>query len=44
MDDWDTFEHVTTLRDHIIRLRPDIPIVVVGNKIDLERKMEEKSG
>jgi GTPase SAR1 family protein len=43
VDDWNTFKHVATLRDLIIKLRPDIPIVVVGNKIDLDRKKEEKS-
>jgi GTPase SAR1 family protein len=43
VDDWDTFEYVATLRDPILRLRPDIPIVVVGNKIDLARKEEERS-
>ena len=36
------FEHVATLRDHIIRLRPDKPIVVVGDQINLSRRDEEK--
>ena len=31
------------MRDHILRLRPDIPIVVVGNKADLEREDKDKS-
>ena len=44
VDDWVTFEHVATLRDYILRLRPDLPIGVVGNKIDLDRKKEDKLG
>jgi small GTP-binding protein len=43
VNDRDTFEHVATLRDHILRLRPDLQIVVVGNKIDLDRKDEDRS-
>ena len=43
IDDWDTFEAVAVLRDQVIRFRPDMPIVVVGNKIDLDRKDQDKS-
>ena len=43
VDDWDTFEEVAVLRDQVIKFRPDIPIVVVGNKIDLDREDKDKS-
>ena len=43
VDDCETFEQVAMLRDLVMKARgPDMPIVVVGNKVDLERKVNEK--
>ena len=43
VDDCDSFEQVAMLRDLVMKSRgPDMPMVVVGNKIDLERKVDEK--
>ena len=42
VDDQESFEQVAILRDLVMKSRgPDIPIVVEGNKIVLERKVEE---
>jgi RASD family protein 2 len=36
---WDTFEELAV---HVIKLRPDMPTVVVSNKTDLEREGKDK--
>ena len=42
--DAESFEHVALLRDMVMKSRgPDMPMVVVGNKTDLERKVETEA-
>ena len=39
--DTESFEHIALLRDMVMKSRgPDMPMVVVGNKTDLERKVD----
>ena len=42
VDDWESFEQVAAMREKVVKVGADIPIVVVGNKTDLERKDNER--
>ena len=42
VDEWETFNELAALKEKVMMLRPNMRIVVVGNKADLEGSKKEK--
>ena len=42
VDEWKSFNELAALREKVLMLRSNIPIIVVGNKADLEGSKKEK--